>query len=68
MPETLNNKPQPFLQWVGGKRKITEQLVNYIPNGLNNYYEPFLGGGALFFEVKHKFTNSHFFPISILIL
>ncbi len=41
------DKPQPFLQWVGGKRKIVDQLVKFIPERLNNYYEPFLGGGAI---------------------
>ena len=48
---------QPFVQWVGGKRKIANQLMQYIPNGLNNYYEPFLGGGALFFNIRHLFNQ-----------
>lgn len=49
-----SNKIQPFLQWVGGKRKIVDQLIKFIPAKLNNYYEPFLGGGALFFQVRDK--------------
>ena len=50
-------KPQPFIKWVGGKRKIANKLIEHIPDGLNNYYEPFLGGGALFFNIKHKFNK-----------
>lgn len=57
MLSAAKNKAQPFLQWVGGKRKITDQLISYIPSGLNNYYEPFLGGGALFFQVRNMFKQ-----------
>ena len=49
-----SNKSKPFIVWVGGKRKIIDKLMEYIPSGLNNYYEPFLGGGALFFNIKDK--------------
>jgi len=58
-------KAQPFLQWVGGKRKITEQLISHIPSGLNNYYEPFLGGGALFFQVRNKFKQCFLSDINL---
>ncbi len=57
--------PQPFLQWVGGKRKIVDQLIKHIPSGLNNYYEPFLGGGALFFQVKHMFNKCYLSDINL---
>lgn len=53
MPE----QNQPFLPWVGGKRAITDQIMPHIPTGLDTYYEPFLGGGALFFRVKDRFQN-----------
>ncbi|WP_341764053.1 Dam family site-specific DNA-(adenine-N6)-methyltransferase [Candidatus Tisiphia endosymbiont of Beris chalybata] len=59
------NKLQPFLQWVGGKRKITDKLIEHIPSGLNNYYEPFLGGGALFFQVKHMFNKCFLSDINL---
>ena len=42
---------QPFIKWVGGKRGLLEQILPYLPNNFNNYYEPFVGGGALFFEL-----------------
>lgn len=51
------NIDKPFFAWVGGKRKLVDKLLSYIPEGLNNYYEPFLGGGALFFAVKGQFKK-----------
>jgi DNA adenine methylase len=44
----------PFIKWVGGKRSIIEDLLSFIPKEYNNYYEPFIGGGALFFELNNK--------------
>ncbi len=40
---------RPFLKWVGGKRSILSTLQSRIPENYTHYYEPFLGGGALFF-------------------
>lgn len=45
-------KPKPFVKWVGGKRSIINELVTRMPTNFNNYYEPFCGGGALFFELS----------------
>jgi len=45
------NKAQPFIKWVGGKRGLLSQILPLIPKDFNNYFEPFLGGGALFFEL-----------------
>jgi len=39
----------PVLKWVGGKRQILPELLQRLPAKINAYYEPFLGGGALFF-------------------
>lgn len=44
-------KPQPFVKWVGGKRGLLSQIIPLIPKEFNNYFEPFVGGGALFFEL-----------------
>ncbi|WP_342256973.1 Dam family site-specific DNA-(adenine-N6)-methyltransferase [Rickettsia endosymbiont of Aspidapion aeneum] len=60
-----SDKPQPFLQWVGGKRKIADQLIKFFPSILNNYYEPFLGGGALFFQVRDKFKHCFLSDINL---
>lgn len=40
----------PFF-YVGDKYKLMPQLIEYIPNNINNYYEPFLGGGSSFLNV-----------------
>lgn len=44
-------KYQPFIKWVGGKRGLLSQIIPLIPKKFNNYFEPFIGGGALFFEL-----------------
>ncbi len=46
--------PRPFLKWAGGKSKLIQQYLPYFPskNNYKNYYEPFLGGGAIFFCIQ----------------
>lgn len=45
---------KPFLRWAGGKTWFTKHIEDYIPNNFNDYYEPFIGGGAVFFYLKSK--------------
>lgn len=47
-------KTQPFVKWVGGKRGLLGQLLKKVPESFNTYHEPFLGGGAVFFELFSK--------------
>lgn len=47
-------KPKPFVKWAVGKRQIIDKLKNYLPEEYNTYYKPFVGGGALFFELANK--------------
>lgn len=47
-------KGKPFVKWAGGKRQILDKLLNYVPDEYNTYYEPFIGGGALLFELSPK--------------
>lgn len=47
-------KGKPFVKWAGGKRQIIDKLKQYVPTNYNCYYEPFIGGGALFFELSPK--------------
>lgn len=44
-------KPKPFLKWVGGKRQLLPQLDKYFPMAFESYFEPFLGGGAVYFHL-----------------
>ena len=47
-------KGKPFVKWAGGKRQIIDKLKMYVPSEFNTYYEPFIGGGALLFELSPK--------------
>jgi len=47
---------KPFLKWAGGKRQLLPEILKYLPKniGKTTYFEPFLGGGALLFELQPK--------------
>lgn len=50
-----NKLVAPFLKWVGGKRQLIAAINNLLPENIIDYYEPFIGGGALFFTLQpHK--------------
>jgi DNA adenine methylase len=57
---TLSNPPRPFssaqakpfLKWAGGKGRLIAQYQPFLPKEFDTYYEPFLGGGALFFNLR----------------
>ena len=42
---------QPFTKWTGGKRQLLGELRSYMPETFGRYFEPFVGGGALFFDL-----------------
>jgi len=42
---------QPFIKYVGGKRGLLSQIIPLLPKKFNSYFEPFVGGGALFFKL-----------------
>ena len=50
---------RPFLKWVGGKGQLINQFQEYYPKDLysqkiDKYIEPFIGGGAIFFDIMQK--------------
>lgn len=44
---------KPFIKWPGGKTDELEIILGNIPKKINNYYEPFVGGGAAYFGLEH---------------
>ncbi len=51
---------KPFLKWPGGKTKELKVIIPNLPDNINNYYEPFIGGGAVYFAIngaKKYFIN-----------
>lgn len=42
----------PFLKWAGGKRQLLPEIRKYIPKKYNTYYEPFVGAGAVLFDLQ----------------
>ena len=50
--EKLKDETYPIVKWVGGKRQLMFELLKNMPKNYNRYFEPFIGGGALFFELQ----------------
>lgn len=53
---------KPFVKWAGGKGALIKQLVNYLPNDIEEqqnvtYIEPFVGGGAMLFHMLTHYSN-----------
>ncbi|HBH47351.1 MAG TPA: modification methylase, partial [Bacteroidales bacterium] len=52
---------KPFLKWAGGKGQLLKQFEKFYPDQLKagkikHYYEPFVGGGAVFFDIAQKYA------------
>ncbi|MBP1631349.1 MAG: dam [Bacteroidetes bacterium] len=57
---------KPFVKWAGGKYRLYEQIRHKLPTELNEgaikyYYEPFLGGGAMFFRLAQQYKFNSIF-------
>lgn len=57
----MPNRPDlsPIIKWAGGKEKEVKHIIPNSPMGFNDYYEPFVGGGAVYtsFRARHYFVN-----------
>ena len=52
-PQVDVKKIKPFLKWPGGKRQLLKRIIPMVPE-MDVYHEPFIGGGALFFELRSQ--------------
>jgi len=59
IPRELEQDPVPFVKWAGGKRSIVGELRARLPEQFNDYWEPFVGGGALFFALHKQLRRAH---------
>ena len=50
-PSDLPNACRPLLKWAGGKRQLLPVIRDYYPSRFSRYFEPFLGSGAVFFDL-----------------
>ena len=50
-------KVQSFFPWAGGKRLLLWQLIQHFPSKIDRYWEPFVGGGSVFFGVNGRITG-----------
>lgn len=55
----------PFFKWAGGKTKELPKIKQYLPKKINTFYEPFVGGGAVWFDLNHtpSVVNDKWFDI-----
>jgi DNA adenine methylase len=49
--------PKPIIKWIGGKSQIVERIIKEFPPKINNYYEPFLGGGSVLLALLYSIKN-----------
>ena len=50
--------PLPFFPWVGGKRRLIPIITKYLPEKIDKYYDPFVGGGAMFYYLRGRIRQA----------
>lgn len=54
----LDSAPvKPFIRWVGGKSRLLPRILPHVPDSIKNYYEPFLGGGAVYLACASRVSG-----------
>src|SRR6187551_70490 len=56
----LSEVGRPLLKWAGGKRQLLPAILRRLPDQVDTYFEPFVGGGAVFFAlaVERRFKRA----------
>ena len=62
-PPTNDTPARPFIKWVGGKRALASVITALEPPDANEYWEPFIGGGSVFFN-RRRTSASHLSDIN----
>ena len=60
-----NSSVAPFVKWAGGKRQLIPQIKERMPEKYNNYYEPFVGGGAVLIDILQKYDVKEAYAFDI---
>lgn len=60
LPRSNSVRPFPFVKWAGGKTQLLNKIHQFIPINFKRYFEPFLGGAALFFYLDSNRNQRHF--------
>ena len=55
--QSYQTKAQPFLKWAGGKRQLISAIAKFIPAEYTQYYEPFIGAGAVLFYLQPSIST-----------
>jgi len=55
----------PFVKWAGGKNQLIPQIIRLMPSRFARYFEPFLGGGAVFFHTASHNRNAFLSDINL---
>lgn len=57
-PDVADSAPiRPFIRWAGGKSRLLPRILPHVPDSINDYYEPFLGGGAVFLACTDRISG-----------
>jgi DNA adenine methylase len=59
--ENNNHLVKPIIKWVGGKTQIIKNIFELFPKIINNYYEPFLGGGSILIYLLNEIKNNNIY-------
>lgn len=65
MEDKTSIRAKPFVKWIGGKKSLLEDIFANLPKNFNNYFEPFVGGGAVFFALSDRIRKATISDINL---